>query len=138
MRRRGFVPLMFAGFLMIGPFTGKLLADGDATLGDPSIAIAAGTSLISGGTGMVTQPATIDLDVPAGASVVQVLLYWVGRPGPSDTLDDTIEITGVGEVMGTLIGAEDDTLPLGDLMGIRNAKKREPSWKTWAGSFWRL
>ena len=119
--RSGLVLLMFARFLMIGSFTGKLLADGDATLEAPSITIASGTSLISGGTGMVTQPETIDLDVPAGANMVQVLLYWVGEPGPSDMLDDTIEITGVGEVMGMLIGAEDDTLPLGDLLEIRSS-----------------
>lgn len=52
-----------------------IAADGTETLGPPSIPIADGTGIVAAGTGMVTQPGTINIDVPVGASVNQVLLY---------------------------------------------------------------
>ncbi len=56
----------------------RLRSDGSEILGTPSITIASGTGVVSGGTGMVAQPGSITLDVPAGAVVKQVLLYWEG------------------------------------------------------------
>ena len=53
------------------------LADGTETLGPPSIPIASGTGIVAAGTGLVTQPGTIDVDVPG--TVNQVLLYWEGQ-----------------------------------------------------------
>ncbi len=54
-------------------------SDGTEQLGTPSIAIADGTDVIAAGTGMLSQPGTIDLTVPAGASVA-----LLGRSVPED------------------------------------------------------
>lgn len=71
------------------------------TLGDQGM-LDAGSGLVVEGTGMVTQPAMIDLNVPG--SVVQVLLYWSGGTNSGDhTGDNTIVIEGI-EVTGDLIG----------------------------------
>jgi hypothetical protein len=78
-----------------------VLADGTETLGPPAIAIASGTGIVAAGTGLDTQPGIINLNVPPGAVVQQVLLYWSGEfTGASD---DTINVDGNG-VSGSLIG----------------------------------
>lgn len=78
------------------------LADGTETLGEPvDLTLAAGTGIATGGTGLVTQPGTIEIDVPEDATVAQVLLYWAGELRDVD--DDTIMVGG-DEVTGTLIG----------------------------------
>jgi cysteine-rich repeat protein len=85
-----------------------VLADGDETIGTPSIPIASGTNVIFAGTGMVVQPGNINFDVPAGVTINQVLLYWQGR-GTSDdevTLERTSDNTIVS-VVGTQIGVSD-------------------------------
>lgn len=65
-------------------------------------ALDAGSGLVVEGTGMVSQPAMIDLNVPG--SVVQVLLYWSGGSNAADHAgDNTIVIEGM-EVQGDLIG----------------------------------
>lgn len=78
-------------------------ADGTETLGTPSVTIAEGSGVATGGTGMQDQqPASFTVTVPAGATVKQVLLYWEGHfdsGGP----DATIVING-NAVTGTLIG----------------------------------
>jgi hypothetical protein len=53
-------------------------ADGTETLGPPGIPIADGTNAIAAGTGMELGTGTINIDVPPGATVQQVLLYWSG------------------------------------------------------------
>jgi hypothetical protein len=91
------VILLFLAILPLGIF-----ADGDATLGTPSIVIADGTGIIANGTGLaVSQPGFINIEIPAGVTVEQVLLYWAGRGAP----DDTIVVNGT-EVTGTKIGEE--------------------------------
>lgn len=81
------------------------LADGTETLGTPAnITIAGGTAIVAAGTGMVTQPGTINLTVPAGATVQQVLLYWEGQMLADEVGDDTIRINGTTSVTGSLIG----------------------------------
>ena len=77
--------------------------DGTETLGTPSIAISSGSGFVEGGVGMVgVATGQIDLEVPAGAAIQQVLLYWAGgttgAPG-----DDTITVDG-NSVQGSLIG----------------------------------
>lgn len=72
------------------------------TLGDPGIALS-GSGLVIEGTGMVSQPATLDINVP-GTSVEQVLLYWSGGSNAGDhSGDNTISIDGHA-VVGDLIG----------------------------------
>jgi hypothetical protein len=78
-------------------------ADGTEVLDTPSIAIANGTGVASAGTGLISQPSSIDIEVPAGASIEQVLLYWEGFMRTNVPGDDTIEIGGI-PVVGTLIG----------------------------------
>ena len=83
------------------------LADGSETLGPPSIAIASGTDVIAAGVGLTqAQPGSIDFDVPAGATVVQVLLYWEGFMATAVAGDDTVLVNGI-PVTGTLIGGPD-------------------------------
>ena len=55
---------------------------------------------------MVTQPGSITLDVPAGAAVKQVLLYWEGFSVDNNG-DNSITVAKGGPstaVTGTLIG----------------------------------
>ena len=81
------------------------LADKEGTevLGTPSIPIATGSGFAEGGTGLEdVGSAQLTVDVPAGATIKQVLLYWSGASagGPADdetTLDGT-------PVQGQLIG----------------------------------
>jgi len=95
----------FVALLSIGISPGKALADGNDTLGTPSIPIETGTGIVAKGVGLALgQPNTIDIDVPAGATITQVLLYWDGKMADPVTGDDTIEVTGVGEITGVLIG----------------------------------
>jgi hypothetical protein len=77
-------------------------ADGTETLGPPSLAIAQGSGIVTGGTGMFTQPSNIDLAISADAAVKQVILYWEGQHrGPAG--DATIVVNGQ-QVVGQLIG----------------------------------
>lgn len=84
------------------------LADGTETLGPPSIAIAAGSGVVSAGTGANIQPATINLAVPAGSQIKQVLAYWEGESfsgsTPSDAPGDATININAASVTGTLIG----------------------------------
>lgn len=54
-------------------------ADGNETLGTPSIAVAGGSNVVSAGVGLkLSGTGTINLNVPATATIKQVLLYWEG------------------------------------------------------------
>ncbi len=76
MRKR--LAALLAVVLLAALGTQLVSADGTEGLGTPSIVIADGTDVISAGTGLITQPGTIDFVVPAGATVKQVLFYWEG------------------------------------------------------------
>ncbi|MEM7167968.1 MAG: SdrD B-like domain-containing protein [Planctomycetota bacterium] len=76
--------------------------DGTETLGTPSIPIETGTRIVGNGVGLVAQRGTIAIDVPAGAQVKQVLLYWNGFDAGTPT--NTITLNGGTIVSGTLIG----------------------------------
>jgi hypothetical protein len=76
-------------------------ADGTEVLGPPSVAIAPGSAIVAEGVGLASgQPATININVPTGATVQQVLLYWEGRGGFGD---NTIVVNG-NDIGGMLIG----------------------------------
>jgi hypothetical protein len=82
-------------------------ADGSEVLGPPSIPIASGSGIASGGVGMMVQPATLTVAVPATATVKQVLLYWEGHTNqyaPWEGPDDTIRANGTTVITGTRIG----------------------------------
>ena len=92
-------------------------ADGTETLGPPSIAIADGSGIVAAGVGLedVSPPntpgrAAINVTVPAGSTVAQVLLYWEGQNTNDTSVGiDTIDVaeteTGAATpVTGTLIG----------------------------------
>lgn len=99
--------LAISGLLVAGiatpAFVSPTLADGSEQLGPPSIPIASGTGVATGGTGMLAQPASLSVDVPAGATVNQVLLYWEGFMASNVAGDDTIDVDGTS-VTGSLIG----------------------------------
>ncbi|MDH4145579.1 MAG: hypothetical protein OEY23_10500 [Acidimicrobiia bacterium] len=79
-------------------------ADGTETLGAPSIAVASGSGVVAAGVGLgAAQPAAIDLVVPAGASVEQVLLYWEGHHSNPANGDGTVNLGGT-DVTGVAIG----------------------------------
>lgn len=94
-------PLMALGLTVA--LIGTALADGDETLGAPSIGIASGSAIEVAGAGLFTQPADINITIPAGASIEQVLLYWQQQTVEGDAGDDTLVIEGT-EVTGALIG----------------------------------
>lgn len=91
------------------------LADGTETLGPPSVPIASGTGVLVAGAGtqaFPNVPRSFSFNVPAGAVIDQVLLYWEGHwtdhaPHWSHTPqvdgDDVISING-NVVTGTKIG----------------------------------
>jgi hypothetical protein len=85
---------------------GSAFGDGSETLGPPSIPISAGSSILAEGVGLVlAQPGIINLAVPAGATVRQVLLYWEGQHS-TPAGDNGIVVNG-NAVTGTLIGGPD-------------------------------
>ena len=69
-----------AGLLILGMAPASVLADGTEELGAPvGITIEAGSGIAAGGIGLDVQPGDLTVDVPAGAVVKQVLLYWSGE-----------------------------------------------------------
>jgi len=92
---------MGVALLLVASGSTLALADGTETLGPPSIAIGSGTGISIGGVGLDGGAANLNVTVPAGATVVQVLVYWSGEYRGSD--DDSLTIDGV-PVTGTLIG----------------------------------
>ena len=97
------VLVALVSLLFIGLQPGELLADGTETLGPLSIGTASGSGIVAAGAGLNTQPGTISVDVPIGATVEQVLLYWTGQMATFVPGDDTIIVNGT-QVIGTLIG----------------------------------
>jgi hypothetical protein len=87
------------------------LADGTEILEPSSAVIANGSRIIAAGVGLsVAQPGDINIDIPAGASVEQVLIYWdgaaknyAGDPPIITVTKDTIDVSG-NEVEGVFIG----------------------------------
>ena len=115
---------LLALFIALLAVPGTVQADGTETLGPPSIPIADGTGMIAAGTGLINQPGTIDITVPDGVTVEQVLLYWSGgAEGVNNPGDDTLTIAG-NSVTGTLIGG-----PLSDVL-----MKRDKRWGLWLGA----
>ena len=102
-RMQSLTPIVLATAVLS---TSVAWADGSETLGPPSISIASGTGITAAGTGMVSQPGTINIDVPAGAAVKQVLLYWEGFMTDEVAGDAEITVNG-NAVTGTLIGGPD-------------------------------
>ena len=79
------------------------VADGSEMLGDPSISIANGSQVLAAGIGLENaQPGNIDLNVPAGLTVEQVILYWNGFSANAVGQDptDTIDVTHTSWVSG--------------------------------------
>jgi hypothetical protein len=96
--------LAFVGLLFMGILSGDVLADGTETLGPPlGISIESGTGIVAAGTGLVSQPGTIVVNVPGAVS--QVLLYWEGQMDTDAAGDATITVNGM-PVTGSLIGGQ--------------------------------
>jgi hypothetical protein len=92
--------------MMLASPAADVLADGTETLGPPSVAVAAGTETAIAGVGLaLSQPGTINLTVPAGVTVKQVLLYWSGYFKQASDAPATMTITVAGNpVVGAKIG----------------------------------
>jgi hypothetical protein len=85
------------------------LADGTETLGPPSIPIASGSASLIAGVGTKDYPGTpvsFSFQVPAGATVKQVLAYWHGHTtsGTAPDRPDTQISLNDKNVSGQLIG----------------------------------
>ena len=87
-----FAVAAFACLCFIGVMSGEVFADGDETLGSPTITISPGSGIVAAGVGMVNKSSSssqadwagdISVYVPHGAEIQQVLLYWEGRGAPS-------------------------------------------------------
>lgn len=100
-------PLYFflMSFMLVAITPTKILADGDEVLGAPSVPIASGSGIEIAGTGLFSQPATLNIIIDHAPAINQVLLYWYGRGIVDGTLtgDDTIVVDGI-PITGTLIG----------------------------------
>lgn len=106
MRYRMF-PVVAIAALLAAPFG---MADGTEQLGAPSISIAPATHSVAAGVGLNDgQPGVIQLDVPVGAAVKQVLVYWEGLDWNASDHGDTAPITVAGvPVVGNRIGGPSD------------------------------
>jgi hypothetical protein len=110
---------MWTAALALAASGSGLLADGTEQLGPASVALQPATGMVSAGTGMVTQPGILHdqsnnngFEVPNGATIKQVLLYWEGfGAAPGQPGDDTVIVTKGAistNVPGTLIGGPTD------------------------------
>lgn len=103
--------ICYLGLVMlfiIGVTANEVFSDGTESLGPPlDITIESGSGIVIGGVGLGSGlPGTIDVNVPAGTTVKQTLLYWSGfflnDPNPAP---ETMAITVDGnDVIGKLIG----------------------------------
>jgi hypothetical protein len=91
-------------------------ADGTESLGTPSISIASGTGIVGAGVGLRDGPGTISIDVPAGAAVQQVLLYW-GCFATLGNQDNEITVNGVPITSDPMAGIGGPTTFWPDVQG---------------------
>ncbi len=88
---------------MLVLFSPVAFSDGDETLGPISLPLATGTGYAMAGVGLTQfQPGIINLNLPPGATVNQVLLYWEGQHSTAN--GDNQIIVNENIVNGTLIG----------------------------------
>ena len=87
--------LIACGVICVGLPAGAALANGTEGLGPASIAINPGTGIVAAGTGMVSPPGIININVPAGATVSQVIVYWEGLSTTAVGGDNAILVNGV-------------------------------------------
>lgn len=83
-------------------------AEGDETLGPPSISLATGTGIVGAGVGLsvpgvVNGSGTLSIDIPAGASVQQLLMYWGGFHSTPTNSDNTATVNGT-PIVGAHLG----------------------------------
>ena len=84
--------------------TATVFADGTETLGP--VETAAGTDVIAAGTGLaLSETGTINLIVPPGSAINQVLLYWEGQMATNVVGDSSIIINN-NLVEGAQIGGQ--------------------------------
>lgn len=62
--------------------------------------VESGSGFVAAGTGLLSQPGIIDIEIPASATIKQVFLYWEGQLrggelGDSEVTVDGIPVTGV-------------------------------------------
>jgi len=103
LNRRVRTGLLFGAALLCAAIASTgALADGTEFLAAPDgIPSGPGTGVSVGGIGLAGGPAIFNVTVPAGASVVQALVYWSGEYVTSD--DDSLTINAV-PVTGAMIG----------------------------------
>jgi hypothetical protein len=92
MRKQLFIATLVGLSLVLGSVT--VWADGTESLGTPSVLIASGTGIVGAGVGLRDGPGTIAIDVPVGATVQQVLLYWGCFATPGNQ-DNAITVNGM-------------------------------------------
>ncbi len=95
----------WTAWIAVALMTTAVHADGTEMLGPPlGLTLAPGTDFLIAGVGLKdAQPGTIRLDVPPGAAVRQVILYWEGLDTVPSADTDTILVNGIS-VTGDRIG----------------------------------
>lgn len=99
---------IMAGAIISSP---PVLADGTDILEPTSAVLADGSRIIGAGVGLsLAQPGDIEIEIPAGVSVEQVLMYWdgddrdyAGAPPIIGVTTDTIDVSG-NLIEGVFIG----------------------------------
>ncbi len=101
-----FTVAAFACLCFIGVMSGKVFADGTEILGPPmNITIESGSGVVAAGVGLaVNQTGDINIAVPDGSTVKQVLLYWGGSNDSSSVESSANIIVDGKEIIGELIG----------------------------------
>ena len=111
MKWKSFVGALCIAVPCVFVATPVALADGTEILEPTSAALADGSRFVGAGVGLsLAQPGDIEVTVPAGASVEQVLLYWDGAdrnfggtPPTIGVAQDTVQVNG-SNVVGDFIG----------------------------------
>jgi hypothetical protein len=93
-------------------------ADGTEALGPPGITIQGGTGIVGAGIGLRDGPGTIDIDVPIGASIEQVLLYWSCLVRDAANRDNTVTVNTIPVVGDPLTGIGGPTTFFASTQGI--------------------
>src|SRR5262245_9329413 len=95
---------------LLATATAPVLADGNDTLGPPSLKMAKGTGIVSATTVSGPAPGSLEIEIPAKAAARQVLIYWQGvEATDSVRLVNGVEVHGVSVGRSELIAGGDTT-----------------------------
>ncbi len=77
----------------------SIYAEGNEGLFEAQIAVQSGSGFVAAGTGLDIEPGLLNIDVPAGSTITQVLMYWNGSELAPVSAGNSLELDGT-TVMG--------------------------------------